>query len=49
MYSLYLTKRYKLFYVKSVNTLKAALEYAEVHKDEGWWGIKYPDGSWHRW
>ena len=30
-------------------TLEEALAFVKTHKDDGSWGIKYPDGTWHKW
>lgn len=30
-------------------TLDRALDFVKTHKDDGSWGIKYPDGTWHKW
>ena len=29
--------------------LQYALEFVEDHKDEASFGIKYPNGKWHKW
>jgi predicted RNA-binding Zn-ribbon protein involved in translation (DUF1610 family) len=30
-------------------TLEEALAFVKTHRDDGSWGIKYPDGTWHKW
>ena len=31
------------------DTLEEALQHVEEHKGEASFGIRYPDGSWHKW
>jgi hypothetical protein len=35
--------------LKTCKSLEKALSWVEKHKDEASFGIKLPDGTWHKW
>lgn len=49
MYEVWMTQGQGGDCVDKFKTLQEALDLIEKYKDDGSFGVKYPDGTWHNW